>query len=532
MKLFDGGGNIYENKEMMLNDFINHQAELQKNSKYAILLNAKYSYYTDEMRHVLDNLKSEIIKKLGYNPLLNYNPFSRDQQILVFDDSSNLLGLLIFTIEDKYKEVGIYKPSDIKRFFPIGTKREKIFENHKDVFYIEYIFSFGKGNGQKIMSQIKKYADKYNVSIGLEIMVIEKSPGKYMSSAKHLERFYEKQNFVNTDGNYYIYNSNQNVTYKEGGTLKENTIKVNSEYIENQFYEINKEMDGLNFTSYDDAQVWMNENSKKFKNQNEFYASDEYRLAYPIIQQLYKVEQKSYAAKAQQAMVEANVKFGDKVNYDYITPFLQSEKYSGTIIERNGIPFVKLDNGKQTISGSKSVKWHKGWKKSKFENGGAIDKKDTLTLDVPLMIRLLELSREDIKSDAELHFLVEKLIELKNKPVLTMEDYAFIADLEHTHLKKFDLGGKVTDSEREVDLGFGGLGNGTTVWDRNRIENNDYKIVAHISNLGNITYYDKNLPENAKNKIEEMAMKEKQDFENQNGLSSGYEFMPINTPLN
>jgi hypothetical protein len=113
-----------------------------------------------------------------------------------------------------------------------------------------------------------------------------------------------------------------------------------------------------------------------------------------------------------------------------------------------------------------------------------------------------------------------------------MEDYAFIADLEHTHLKKFDLGGKVTDSEREVDLGFGGLGNGTTVWDRNRIENNDYKIVAHISNLGNITYYDKNLPENAKNKIEEMAMKEKQDFENQNGLSSGYEFMPINTPLN
>lgn len=291
-------------------------------------------------------------------------------------------------------------------------------------------------------------------------------------------------------------------------------------------------IDDFNFTSYADAQVWMNENSKKFKNQNDFYASDEYKSAYPIIQQLYKVEQKSYAAKAQQAMVEANVKFGDKVNYDYITPFLQSEKYSGTIIERDGIPYVKLDDGQQTISGSKSVKWHKGWKKSKFENGGAIDKKDTLTLDVPLMIRLLELSREDIKSDAELHFLVEKLIELKNKPVLTMEDYAFIADLEHTHLKKFDLGGKVTDSEREVDLGFGGLGNGTTVWDRNRIENNDYKIVAHISNLGNITYYDKNLPEVAKNKIEEMAMKEKQDFKNQNGLSSGYEFMPINTPLN
>ena len=297
-------------------------------------------------------------------------------------------------------------------------------------------------------------------------------------------------------------------------------------------FELGGKVDNFNFTSYADAQLWMNENSKKFKNQNEFYASDEYRLAYPIIQQLYKLEQKSYAAKAQEAMIEANVKFGDKVNYDYITPFLQSEKYSGTIIERNGVPFVKLDDGQQTISGAKSVKWHKGWKKNKFENGGEIDKKDTLTLDVPLMIRLLELSRENIKSDAELHFLVEKLIELKNKPVLTMEDYAFIADLEDNHLKKLDLGGKVSDSQREVDLGFGGLGNGTTVWDRNRIQNNDYKIVAHISNSGNITYYDKNLPENAKSKIEEMAMKEKQDFENQNGLSSGYEFMPINTPLN
>jgi len=167
-----------------------------------------------------------------------------------------------------------------------------------------------------------------------------------------------------------------------------------------------------------------------------------------------------------------------------------------------------------------------------MKNGGNVDAKDTITLDVPLMIRLLELSREDIKSDAELHFLVEKLIELKNKPVLTMDDYAFIADLEHNHLKKFDLGGKVNPGQREVDLGFGGLGNGTTVWDRNRIENNDYKIVAHISNSGNVTYYDKNLPEDAKNKIEEMAMKERQGLENQNGLSSGYEFMPINTPLN
>ena len=111
-----------------------------------------------------------------------------------------LLGLLEFTIEPKYTIVPRFSPSDIKP--------EKVFENNNNVFYIEYIFSFGKGKGQKMMNQIKKYANKYNVAIGLEGSVVEKSVGKYMASAKHLERFYDKQGFVNTDGNYYLYSPN------------------------------------------------------------------------------------------------------------------------------------------------------------------------------------------------------------------------------------------------------------------------------------------------------------------------------------
>lgn len=169
---------------------------------------------------------------------------------------------------------------------------------------------------------------------------------------------------------------------------------------------------------------------------------------------------------------------------------------------------------------------------NKMNNGGNVDAKDSVTIDIPLMIRLLELSREDIKSDAELHFVVENLLKLKNKPVLTMDDYAFIADVEHNHLKKYDLGGKMPEVERTVDLGFGGLGNGTTVWDRNRIHNNDYKIVAHISNEGKITYYDKKLPEYAINQIESMAENDKKRYEDMNGLSTGYDFNPIQTPLN
>ena len=55
------------------------------------------------------------------------------------------------------------------------------------------------------------------------------------------------------------------------------------------------------------------------------------------------------------------------------------------------------------------------------------DPKDTVTFDVPLFIRLLELAREDIKSDVELHNVVERTLVLKNQGTLTMDDYESIA---------------------------------------------------------------------------------------------------------
>ena len=59
----------------------------------------------------------------------------------------------------------------------------------------------------------------------------------------------------------------------------------------------------------------------------------------------------------------------------------------------------------------------------------AVDKKDTVTLDIPLLIRVLELAREDIKSDMDLHRVVEKLINIRNKGMLTMKDYNYIAKI-------------------------------------------------------------------------------------------------------
>lgn len=64
------------------------------------------------------------------------------------------------------------------------------------------------------------------------------------------------------------------------------------------------------------------------------------------------------------------------------------------------------------------------------------------------------------------------------------------------------------EEAKKYDLGFGSLGNGTTVWNRAQEVNGDYKTVAHISVGGNITYYDKKMPEDVKKQIEDMAANE------------------------
>lgn len=55
------------------------------------------------------------------------------------------------------------------------------------------------------------------------------------------------------------------------------------------------------------------------------------------------------------------------------------------------------------------------------------DPQDTVTVDVPLLIRLLELAREELKSDVELHHVVERILSIRNSGTLTMSDYEKIA---------------------------------------------------------------------------------------------------------
>ena len=48
---------------------------------------------------------------------------------------------------------------------------------------------------------------------------------------------------------------------------------------------------------------------------------------------------------------------------------------------------------------------------------------DIIRLDVPLFIRLMELAREEIKQDADLHDVAEAVIKLSQEDIVTMADY-------------------------------------------------------------------------------------------------------------
>lgn len=62
-----------------------------------------------------------------------------------------------------------------------------------------------------------------------------------------------------------------------------------------------------------------------------------------------------------------------------------------------------------------------------------MDKTDVIKIDVPTFIRFLELSREEIKDDASLHIITEKIVEISKTKVVTMDDYEdIIFDIDHS----------------------------------------------------------------------------------------------------
>lgn len=48
---------------------------------------------------------------------------------------------------------------------------------------------------------------------------------------------------------------------------------------------------------------------------------------------------------------------------------------------------------------------------------------DVIKIDVPTFLRLLELAREDVKEDPDLHDITQKVVAISQERVVTMDDY-------------------------------------------------------------------------------------------------------------
>jgi uncharacterized protein YeaO (DUF488 family) len=80
----------------------------------------------------------------------------------------------------------------------------------------------------------------------------------------------------------------------------------------------------------------------------------------------------------------------------------------------------------------------KGVVKPSMNESPSEDKVDTITMDIPLFLRMLEYSKEDAQEDMDLHDVTEKAIALnKEKGILSMEDYdAIVGGVEEIQENK------------------------------------------------------------------------------------------------
>jgi len=84
----------------------------------------------------------------------------------------------------------------------------------------------------------------------------------------------------------------------------------------------------------------------------------------------------------------------------------------------------KMRHMKETSGmGERGDDWNEEKKSNVKKVQEEADAKDTVCMDIPLLIRVLEFTREDMKTDVELHNMVERLIDMRHNVPLTMEHY-------------------------------------------------------------------------------------------------------------
>ena len=117
------------------------------------------------------------------------------------------------------------------------------------------------------------------------------------------------------------------------------------------------------------------------------------------------------------------------------------EKYAGT--KHKGLP-KKVEEAKATLCGRCGHKHVKGTPCPRpFKENQEMDPVDTITMDIPLFLRMLEFAREDASQDMDLHDVTERANMLtKDRGLLSMKDYEEIVkaakDINEAFSKEYD----------------------------------------------------------------------------------------------
>ena len=127
---------------------------------------------------------------------------------------------------------------------------------------------------------------------------------------------------------------------------------------------------------------------------------------------------------------------------------INEDKYLDTFLSTRGInPKFVTKNIK--VAHSKSNEYL-NWRRSHVTE--ETDQKDMVCFDIPLLIRVLEFTREEMKTDIELHNMVERLINMRETYPLTMKEYDSITQklVKENHIAI--AMGKMLDDEGSMVL--------------------------------------------------------------------------------
>lgn len=92
------------------------------------------------------------------------------------------------------------------------------------------------------------------------------------------------------------------------------------------------------------------------------------------------------------------------------------------------------------------------------------DAVDTVTLDVPLLLRMLEYAKEDAKSDLDLHDVTERMIELAKSGTLSMQHYDNIVKQQEVDMTEAITEAQFDEAAGEKDACYHKVKSRYKVW--------------------------------------------------------------------